>query len=113
MNTIPFPIASAPTPTTSQPLWYSRDSMSAWESVKEALRRDWEQTKHDFGMSGGHELNQSFVDTVDQATKNRPIPSADRPNRPVVIGAWAEAEYPIGYGYVARRTVGAEHPTWN
>ena len=114
MNTIPFPNDPTTAPVSSnKPMWYSGESMTAWERVKEALRRDWEQTKHDFGMSGGHELNQTLVDTLDQATKNQPIPAADRPVPPAVIGAWDEAEYPIGYGYVARRAVGAGYPTWN
>ncbi len=30
-----------------------------------------------------------------------------------MIGRWDEAEYPIGYGYTARRAFGSEHPTWN
>lgn len=99
--------------TTSQPTWYDQESMSAWDSIKEALRRDWEQTKHDLGLSGGHELNQGAMDTLKQATKAQPIPAGDRPIPPKVIGAWDEAEYPIGYGYTARHKFGKLHPAWN
>ena len=88
---------------TSQPHFYDEESMGAWDRVKEAFRRDWEQTKHDLGLSGGHELNQSALDTIKQATAAESIPADDRPNPPKVIGAWDEAEYPIGYGYAARR----------
>jgi hypothetical protein len=99
--------------TTSNPHWYNAESMSTWDRVKEALRRDWEQTKQDLGLSGGHELNQDVADTVKQATNAEPIPADDRLNPPKVIGTWDAAEYPIGYGYTARRTFGKEHPTWN
>lgn len=98
---------------TSQPHWYDDDSMSAWDRVREAFRRDWEQTKHHFGLPGGHELNQNALDTIKQATAAESIPADDRPNPPKVVGAWSEAEYPIGYGYTAQRRYRTEHPTWN
>ncbi len=96
-----------------RPRWWDAQDLGAWDRIKEALRRDWEQTKHDLGQAGGHELNQGIVDTVKQAAGAEPIPADDRPIPPKVIGAWDEAEYPIGYGYTARRTFGQEHPTWN
>src|SRR5690349_18783764 len=96
--------------TTSRPHWY-REDMSAWDRVKEAFRRDWEQTKHHLGLPGGHELNQTALDTIKQAAAAESIPADDRPNPPKVIGAWDEAEYPVGYGYTARRKHGREHPT--
>ena len=99
--------------STSQPHWYSESSMSAWDRVKEAFRRDWEQTKHHFGLPGGHELNQTAVDTIKQATNAESIPANDRPIPPKVVGAWEEAEYPIGYGYTARQRYGKEYPSWN
>ena len=49
-------------------------------TVKEALRRDWEQTKHDFSKSKGRELHQGVGDTVKQAAGKEPIPPVDRPN---------------------------------
>ena len=99
--------------TTWQPKWYDEQHVSAWARIKEALRRDWEQTKHDLGLPGGHELNQSAEDTIKQGARTEAIPPDDRPNPPKVIGRWDEAEYPIGYGYTARRVFGSEHPTWN
>ena len=40
-----------------QPAWWNEGHASAWDRVKEAMRRDWEQTKQDMKMKGGHELN--------------------------------------------------------
>jgi hypothetical protein len=85
----------------------------SWDRVKEAIHRDWEQTKHDLHVSGGHELNQSVTDTLQQAAGKEPIPGNDRPNRPKVIGTWGDAEMPIGFGYEAHQRYGAEHPVWN
>jgi len=99
--------------STSRSYYYDDSSMDTWDRVKEALRRDWEQTKHDFGVKGGHELNQGIADTVKQAMNKEPIPAADKPNPPKVIGSWDEAEYPISYGYSARGTHGGEYPTWS
>lgn len=96
-----------------RPHWW-RDDMhgSAWSRVKEALRRDWEQTKKDLHI-GGHELNQSVGDTVKQAAGTQPLPSSDRPNPPKVIGDWDDVELPIGYGYSARREYGRKHSSWD
>jgi hypothetical protein len=46
----------------------------------EALKRDWEQTKHDFNKKKGEELNQDVGDTVGQAVGKKPIPPRDVPN---------------------------------
>lgn len=48
--------------------------------VKEALKRDWEQTKHDFNKKSGQELNQDVGDTVKQATGADPIPAPSVPS---------------------------------
>jgi len=96
-----------------QPNWWNQSYDGVWARIKEAVRRDWEQTKHDLRLKGGHELNQDLVDTVKQAAGHEEIPADGRPNPPTVIGSWDEAEVPIGYGYGARRRYGAEHPTWN
>ena len=95
------------------PTWWDESHGSAWERVKEAMRRDWEQTKQDLSLPHGHELNQGVIDTVKQAIGSAPIPAADGANPPKVIGTWDEAQMPIGYGYRARDHYGAEHPIWN
>lgn len=99
--------------TTWHPTWWTEFHGSAWERVKEAMLRDWEQTKHDLHLKGGHELNQGALDTINQAAGAQAIPADDRPNPPKVIGSWEEAEVPLGYGYAARHKYGAEHPAWN
>jgi hypothetical protein len=47
---------------------------------KEALKRDWEQTKHDLDKDKGKELNQDLGDTVGQAVGKKPIPPPSVPN---------------------------------
>lgn len=49
--------------------------------VKEALKRDWEQTKHDFSKKKGQELHQDVGDTVKQATGNEPVPPRGVPSK--------------------------------
>ncbi|APR85456.1 Hypothetical protein A7982_10805 [Minicystis rosea] len=99
--------------TTWHPTWWSNDDDDAWARVKEAIRRDWEQTKHDLHLPGGHELNQGASDTVRQALHRQPIPADDRPNPPKVIGTWDDIEGPVAYGYGARRRYGEQHPDWS
>lgn len=48
--------------------------------VKEALKRDWEQTKHDVSKKKGEELEQNVADTVKQATGKEAIPPEGVPN---------------------------------
>ena len=97
-----------------QPSWWKNEVHGdAFGRVKEALRRDWEQTKKDLHVKSGHELNQGVENTVQQALGNEGIPREDRPNPPVVIGSWDDAELPVGYGHAARKQYGAEHPKWS
>ena len=57
------------------PTWWNDQHNTAWERAREALRRDWEQTKADLtGNASGHDLNQSIGDTVRQATGKDPLP---------------------------------------
>lgn len=48
--------------------------------VKEALRRDWEQTKHDFSKKHGEQLDQDVGDTLKQAAGKEPVPPRGIPN---------------------------------
>lgn len=54
------------------PKWWTKEHDSSWENVKTAFRRDWEQTKHDFGSDKAADLQQSAVDTVKQAAGKEP-----------------------------------------
>ena len=46
----------------------------------EAIKRDWEQTKHDLNKNKGKELNQDVGDTLGQAVGKKPTPPPDMPN---------------------------------
>jgi hypothetical protein len=95
-----------------RPSWWNEEVHgSAWNRVKEAMERDWTQTKHELGV-GGHELNQTAADTAKQASGSEPIPPLEQANPPKVIGDWSEAEIPYGYGHAARRQFGSQHPQW-
>jgi hypothetical protein len=95
-----------------QPAWWNENHASAWDRVKEAMRRDWEQTKHDLHIKGGHELNQNAADTVKQATGKEAIPADDRLNPSKVVGDWNDVELPLGYGVGAREKYGQTHAQW-
>ena len=98
---------------TWHPSWWNEAHASTWERVKEAMRRDWEQTKHDFSSTAGHHLHQNVRDTVAQATGAKPLPPPDQANPPRVIGIWDDVELPMGYGYAARERLAGKHPAWN
>src|SRR5262245_5030020 len=91
--------------TWKQPKWWNKEHDSAWERVKEAFRRDWEQTKHDFG-GDAPDLDQNVDDTVAQAAGSRPVPPPHEPN-------FDEYEPALRYGYAARRQYGTRYTTWN
>lgn len=94
-----------------QPSWWNTGHEGTWDRVKEAMRRDWQQTKQDLHIKGGHELNQSAKDTVKQSTGKEPLPSIERANPPKVIGNWDDAELPVEYGYAAREHY-KDHSGW-
>ena len=86
--------------------WWSADDDSSWSKVKEAFRRDWEQTKHDFGSDTARDLNQDVPDTVKQAAGKQPIPPSNTPN-------FEDYEPAFRFGHGARRYYGKNYPTWN
>jgi hypothetical protein len=66
---------------TKNPRWWGEPQTSAWDRVKEAMSRDWEQTKADFtGGKSGHDLDQDAGDTFAQALGNQRTPPAGTPN---------------------------------
>jgi hypothetical protein len=96
-----------------RPSWWSDEVHgTAWERVREAMRRDWAQTKHDLNL-GGHEMNQSVLDTVQQAAGEQHLPNINHANPPKVIGEWSDAEIPYRYGFAARKQFGGQHPAWS
>jgi len=93
------------------PYWQNEKHGSAWDRVKEALRRDWEQTKADVS-SGGKELNQQVGDTVKQATGAEPIPAGDRPNPPDRAD-WTDVEPAFRYGFGAHEQYSTAYQAWD
>ena len=53
------------------------------------MRRDWEQTKHDFSKKAGAELNQDVGDTLKQMAGKEPV------------GDWNSVEPAMRFGYGA------------
>lgn len=69
------------TATNPTPAWWNTEHATAWEGVKAALQRDWEQTKADFsGGKQGTDVNQDAGDTLAQALGREPIPPNTVPN---------------------------------
>lgn len=88
-----------------QPKWWTEKHASTWDNVKDAMKRDWEQTKNDLHL-GGKELNQDVGDTVKQAAGKEPVPAANTPN-------WDDAEQPLMYGVGARAQYGEKFNQWD
>ena len=91
----------------TNPSWWNKQHDSAWDRVKAALKRDWEQTKADFSKHG-HELNQGAGDTVKQAAGKEAIPPGSVPNM-----TWEQAEPSLRFGVGAHEQYGTEHKSWN
>ena len=100
-----------------QPKWWTEETHgTAWGKVKDAMKRDWEQTKADLHL-GGRDLGQDVGDTLKQAGGQEPIPPGSTPNsggtRKGSDLAWDDAEQPLMYGFGARRQYGEQHAQWN
>ena len=89
----------------ANPKWWKNDYESGWDRVKAAFKRDWEQTKHDFG-GDAPDLNQDVDDTVAQAVGKRPIPPGNAPN-------FDDVEHDLRFGYAARQHYSGEFRDWN
>jgi hypothetical protein len=96
----------AHTTRTVNPRWWTPEYGSAWDRVKEALARDWEQTKSDFGRDTARDLNQDVPDTLKQAAGTQNIPPRNVPN-------FEDVEPAYRYGFGARRQYGKEFTTWD
>jgi hypothetical protein len=85
-----------------------------WEHVKQALQRDWAQTRADFS-GGGKELHQNVGDTVKQATGRQPIPPKGVPNptRALSPQDWERAEPAVRYGFNSHAELGTNHTMWS
>ncbi len=87
------------------PKWWNKEHDSAWDRVKAALKRDWDQTKHDFG---GHQpdTDQDVDNTVKQAAGKQAIPPRGQPT-------YEQSEDAYRFGYGARSQYGQKHSKWN
>lgn len=99
------------------PKWWTKDQHdNAWERVKEALKRDWEQTKVDL-KGHGRDLDQDVDDTVKQAIGKEAIPPLSQPNvstkHDVTKPVWQDVEEPMKYGYGAHTYYGAQYKQWD
>ena len=81
------------------PKWWKTEHESAWDRVKAAFKRDWEQTKHDLGASEP-DIHQSAGDTLKQAV------GSGSP-----INETTEEAYRFGYG--ARSEYGKRFTKWD
>lgn len=100
----------AMTDSPEHPGWWTTHESSGWERAKEALRRDWAQTKYDFGLKFGENLHQELKDTVRQATGTEPIPGPHVANE---SDAWSD-EAAVRYGYGAGLSPNyRSHQTWS
>ncbi|MFT3693812.1 MAG: hypothetical protein QM831_11765 [Kofleriaceae bacterium] len=92
-----------------KPTWWNDQHEGTWDRVKDALKRDWEQTKNDLSSKKGADLDQNVGDTVKQAAGKEPIPPGTTPN-----AKWdddVESSYRLGVG--AHERYGKEFPTWS
>ena len=89
----------------NNPKWWNKQNESAWEKVKAAFKRDWDQTKHDVG---GHEpdTHQHVGDTVKQAAGKEAIPPRGVPN-------YEETQDAYRFGYGARSQYGNRFSRWD
>jgi len=87
-----------------QPKYWTKERALSWEKVKEAFRRDWEQTKLDLHV-GGKDLDQDVTDTLAQAASAETIPQRGAKNTQEARRAsvWNDIEEPLKYGYAARQ----------
>lgn len=91
--------------TRRNPKWWNTQYESSWDRVKAAFKRDWDQTKHDFG-GDQPDTDQDVDDTVKQAAGKQPIPPRGEPT-------YEEMEDAYRFGFGARSHYGKQHGTWN
>lgn len=89
----------------NNPNWWNHEYDTAWERMKAAVQRDWDQTKHDFG-GDEPDIKQNVGDTVAQAAGKEPVP-------PRGVPTYEEVESAYRFGYGARRHYGEEFTAWN
>jgi hypothetical protein len=89
----------------TNPKWWTPENDSAWDRTKAALKRDWDQTKHDIG-GNEPETNQKVSNTVKQAAGTEAIPPRRQPT-------YEDVEPALRFGHGAHSYYGKKYPTWN
>ena len=89
----------------SNPTWWTEQHDSAWERVKAAFKRDWDQTKHDLG-GNRPDTDQDVDNTVKQAAGKEAIPPRGEPT-------FENHEHAYKFGYGARSKYQGRHPRWD
>jgi hypothetical protein len=91
--------------THKNPTWWEPEHDSAWERAKFALKRDWDQTRHDVGGSEP-DTGQNIGNTVRQAVGKEEIPPRHEPT-------FEEIEPALRFGHGARLHYGEDYPEWD
>ena len=89
----------------NNPTWWTEKHDSAWDRVKAAFQRDWDQTKHDLG-GNRPDTDQDVDNTVKQAAGKEQIPSRGLPT-------FEDYEPAYRFGYGARSQYRGRHTQWN
>jgi general stress protein 26 len=85
---------------------WSDHQLTLWERAKEALIRDWEQTKFDLGAPDALPLSQSLTDTLRQASGEQTLPPRNVPNRHGRIDA-------VRFGYLSASALFPDPVPWS
>jgi len=88
----------------NRPTWYTNEHDDQWGRVRSAFRKDWEQTKHDFGSDKAPDLGQDAGDTIREATTG---------TTKAVERGFEEHEPAFRFGHAAQRNYQSKYPTWN
>jgi hypothetical protein len=87
------------------PKWWNEQNESAWERVKAAFKRDWDQTMHDAG-SHQPDTHPHVGDTMKQAVGKEAIPPRGMPT-------YEEIEDAYRFGFGARYQYDSQYPVWD
>ena len=91
--------------TVQKPSSVDQERETTWGRIRAAFRRDWEQTKHDFGVAG-LDMHQDIGDTLAQAAGKHPF-------GPLSVPVSGDVEPAFRFGYVAHTHYAEDFPEWN
>jgi hypothetical protein len=89
----------------TNPKWWTTENETAWDRVKLAFQRDWDQTKHDLG-GDEPDTRQTIGHTVKQAGGTETVPPRGEPT-------YEEFEPAYRFGYGARSKYGGDYVEWD